>query len=92
MAAKIIFTFKDDSKDELFVRSEKMVRTGPPFNSQAPNVQSNSLEAYFLVLPSVFQRSTIFLALPQRMRPQNSQTTTLLRLPRATPNSQISIR
>ncbi|MEJ2654072.1 MAG: hypothetical protein P8Z69_01935, partial [Acidihalobacter sp.] len=31
MAAKIVFTFKDDAKDELFVRSERMVRTGPPF-------------------------------------------------------------
>lgn len=31
MAAKIVFTFKDDAKDELFVRSERMVRTGSPF-------------------------------------------------------------
>jgi hypothetical protein len=31
MAAKIVFTFKDDAKDELFARSERMVRTGPPF-------------------------------------------------------------
>jgi len=27
----IVFTFKDDDKDELFVRSKRMVRTGAPF-------------------------------------------------------------
>ncbi|WBX92835.1 hypothetical protein [Pseudoxanthomonas mexicana] len=31
MTAKIVFTFKDEAKDELRARSEKMVRTGPPF-------------------------------------------------------------
>jgi hypothetical protein len=31
MTAKIIFTFKDDAKDELFERSKRMVRTGAPF-------------------------------------------------------------
>ena len=28
---KIVLTFKDDAKDELFARSKRMVRTGPPF-------------------------------------------------------------
>ena len=28
---KIVFTFKDETKGELFARSKRMVRTGPPF-------------------------------------------------------------
>jgi hypothetical protein len=31
MAQKIVFTFKDDSKDDLFARSQRMIRNGPPF-------------------------------------------------------------
>ena len=31
MTAKIVFTFNDDAKNELFARSEKMVRVGAPF-------------------------------------------------------------
>lgn len=31
MIKKFVFTFKDDTKDELFARSERMVRKGPPF-------------------------------------------------------------
>ena len=47
MAAKIVFTFKDDAKDELQARSKRLVRTGAPFKLAGTTLSVQFLRGVF---------------------------------------------
>lgn len=52
MAAKIVFTFKDEAKDDLHVRSKRLIRTGAPFK-----IAGTTLSVQFL--RGVFSRASL---------------------------------
>lgn len=47
MTKNIVFTFKDNSKDELYTRSKRLIRTGPPFKLVGTDLSVQFLRGVF---------------------------------------------